>query len=102
MNLTQSIFDPLQDKPKPGQVFKIQSPRLPEFLFEYHPTSQKVYSTPIGKTIVKDGQTYHEATLLAEHIPDPMWAKGIVKAFVEGYVLGQQQPRELVTRAILT
>lgn len=89
-------MDLLNNKTDPHQILKVQSPRLPEFMFEYHPVSQKVYSISITKTIVKNDQTYHEATLLAEHIPNADWAKGIVKAFVEGYVLGQQQPKELI------
>lgn len=80
-----------------NRIFKIQSQSYPEYMFEYHPDTKKVYVIPTATVVFKDGQPFHEAQLLAENVESIMWFKGIVTGFIQGYKLGQQiQPRLVV------
>lgn len=76
-------------------IFKIQSRSYPEFLFEYHDTSKKCYVIPVGKLVFKDGQPFHEAEMIAEHVSSIMHFKNIVAGFIQGYKLGQNIPTRL-------
>ena len=64
----------------------IKAPMFPEFRFEYHPLTGKVYLIDTGrKPVLKDGQEHHEAEIIAEHCDCSGRAHGFVQTFLRGF-----------------
>ncbi len=67
-------------------ILHIKRPDVPEFRFEYHPRTGKVY---LIQTPSYSGQTV-QAHVLAEHCDTQGRAIGFVQTFCRGYREGQK------------
>lgn len=76
---------------KPNQIGHIDSPKHPQFHFEWHPESGKVYVVNVpGKWIdgifVKDTSVHTaKAEIAAEHCEHHARFYGFVQTFLRGY-----------------
>ena len=77
-------------------VLKIKSASFPEYLFEYHPESKRVYCIPIASTEFKDGIPHHVAHIIAQHVPNATVAKAFVASWIAGYKAGYESPAKLI------
>lgn len=71
-----------------SQVLKIESRSFPEWLFEYHPVSKKVYKINVLDRKIVGEVVQDQAFLLAEDVPDGIHARNLVKAYLYGYKEG--------------
>lgn len=78
------VSDP-NDKVPDNQILKVTSRSHPEWIFEYHPASKKVYRINILERTLVNGTTTDKATLLAKWVYDHLAAKSIITAYVNGY-----------------
>ena len=82
-----------------GKVCVINNPNLPQFRFEYHPETKKVYWMPSPTGVANERI---EAFVLAEHCGDQGTAFGFVQTFCRGYKVGRKDAELLQTQTIVT
>ena len=71
-------------------IFRIRNPKYPQYLFEFHEESQKVYCIDLAKTTVRDGQTCHSTLVIGEHCDTHGRAYGFVQAFCRGHAIAEK------------
>lgn len=64
-----------------GGIYRMQTPQLPEFRFEYHPASKRVFSVRIGPQ--EFGQP------IADNIGSVLDARHVVLYWSRGYMEGK-------------
>lgn len=79
-----------------NQILKIASRSYPEWLFEYHPNSKKLYRVDLDKRMLDGNTVTDKAELLAEHVQDYLMAKGMVACFIQGYTMGQKSKHSII------
>lgn len=77
------------------KIFHLKSASLPEYRFEWHPETKRVFVIAIGRIIRHDGETKEKASPIAFDIEGPTTAKAAVQAWCFGFKEGQQTQRPL-------
>lgn len=88
----------IRAKTPPGAIVKIKPslPGLNEYLFEWHPTTKKVWVINVAKTVNHKGQLRHPAEIIAEFCEDHGRAFGFVQTWCRGFREGQVSPAHLL------
>ena len=73
-------------------IYKIKQPLFPQYHFEWHSQTGKVYVINLSKTIKRNGEDAHEANVLAEHCTDHGTAFNFVQTWLRGYREGLSTP----------
>ncbi len=83
---------PQQREPDPSRIYHWSDPRLPQFAFEWHVRTQKVYRVDVpglwvDGCFVRDGSKLTaRGYCIAEHVDTHAWAIGAVQTFCRGYL----------------
>lgn len=76
---------------KPGEIYHIDIPQLPELHFELHPLRREVWMIPKVRVATKGAVASVHAVKVADGVDSPNTARRIVLMWARGYMYGKDQ-----------